>query len=237
MGTEQAFVIAIDGPAASGKSTLAIDLARRLGCTLVDSGSMYRAVTLVALERDVVLDNEKSLGLIARSVGADFRIDLSDDSPPRIWIGDREITEDIRSAAVGDAVSPVSRLGVVRDEMVRLQRSLVSGRGAVVEGRDIGTTVFPEAPLKVFLQALHEERIRRRYMEMKEKGIPVSMEDVAEEIATRDFIDSSRDLSPLAMASDAFLLDTTDMSIEQVVDAIVIELDARNLRVSPETNR
>ncbi len=231
MVPDQAFVIAIDGPAASGKSTLALALARRLGFALVDSGSMYRAVALIALERDVVLDNEKALGKIAQSVSANFRIDLPDDSPPRIWIGNREITQEIRSAAVGNAVSPVSRVGAVRDEMVRLQRSMVSGgTGAVVEGRDIGTTVFPDAPLKVFLQASSEERSRRRYVELKDKGMPASREEVAEEIATRDFIDSSRELSPLAVASDAFLLDTTDMSIEQVVDAILTELGTRNLK-------
>jgi CMP/dCMP kinase len=232
MSTEKPYVIAIDGPAASGKSTLAIALARRLGFRLVDSGSMYRAVTLVALERDVVLINEKGLELAARTVSQNFRFDLPKEGPPRMWLGVREITKDVRSAAVGDAVSPVSRVGAVREEMVRLQRSMVSGRGAVVEGRDIGTTVFPDAPFKVFLKASPEERTRRRFVELQEKRMPMTWDEVAGEIATRDLIDSSRELSPLAMAPDAFVLDTTDMSLEQVVDTIVMELKARGLKVS-----
>jgi cytidylate kinase len=126
MGAGKPFVMAIDGPAASGKSTLAIALARRFGLTLVDSGAMYRAVTLIALERDVVLHNEKALGTIAESVSADLRIDMPYDSPPRIMIGDRDVTQEIRSVEVGDAVSEVSRLGAVRNELVRLQRSMVT---------------------------------------------------------------------------------------------------------------
>jgi len=236
MGAGKPFVIAIDGPAASGKSSLALALARRLGLTLVDSGAMYRAVTLIALERDVVMHNEKALGMIAQSVSTDFRIEMPVDSPPMIMIGDRDITQEIRSVEVGDAVSEISRVGAVRNELVRLQRSMVSGRGAVVEGRDIGTAVFPDAPLKVFLQASLKERARRRYKELKRRGVPMSRKYVTEEIARRDSIDTSRGLSPMFMASDAFLLDTTGMRVEQVVNSIMEELRARKLIVSRKRN-
>lgn len=212
--------IAIDGPAASGKSTVALGLARRLGLLLVDSGSMYRAVTLLAIERGAS-DDPDVIGAIAGEVSASFRLELRDGETLRVFLGEREVTEDIRSPRVGDLVSPVSELAAVRDEMVRLQRSMVEGADAVVEGRDIGTTVLPEAPLKVFLQATAVERSRRRLEEMTDKGLAITAGQVAAEIQKRDSIDSSRDLSPLCAAPDAVLIDTTSKTVADVVDEIV----------------
>jgi cytidylate kinase len=229
MDTGNALIIAIDGPAASGKSTVALSLARRLGLALVDSGSMYRAVTLLAIEQRAAIDDADALRSLARSVSADFKLELPDEGPPYVLLGERDVTREIRLPEVGEAVSPVSRVGSVREEMVMLQRSLVGGRGAVVEGRDIGTIVFPDAPLKVFLEALPEERARRRFLEFNEKGVPATELEVRREIAMRDSIDSTRELSPLAAADDAFLLDTTEMTVEQVVDAVVGELGRRRL--------
>ena len=174
METEGLLVIAIDGPAASGKSSVAVSLARRLGLSLVDSGSMYRAVTLLAVERNVPLEQPDALLEIARLVSDSFRQEITPDGSPRVFLGDRDVTGEIRSPEVGEAVSPVSAVGAVREEMVRLQRALVGGRGAVVEGRDIGTTVFPDAPFKVFLEAPASERARRRFEELRGKGISVS---------------------------------------------------------------
>lgn len=213
-------LIAIDGPAASGKSTVALVLARQLGLALVDSGSMYRAVTLLALERGMPVDDEAALGEVAVEVGASFRLELRDGETLRVFIDEREVTEQIRSPEVGDAVSPVSAAAVVRCEMVRLQRCLVEGRGAVVEGRDIGTTVLPDAPLKIFLEASQAERARRRLAEMREKGIDVTREQVASEIRKRDTIDSSRAVSPLRPAPDAVAIDTTDKTVAEVADEI-----------------
>jgi cytidylate kinase len=156
-------------------------------------------------------------------------MDLPDDAPPRVLLDGRDVTREIRSPEVGEAVSPVSRVGAVREEMVHLQHSMVPGSGAVVEGRDIGTTVFPDAPLKVFLEASVEERARRRFLEFREKGQPATKREVEREIALRDSIDSTRELSPLAMAPDALLLDTTEMTVEEVVDRIIDELKARGL--------
>ena len=229
METAGLLVIAIDGPAASGKSTVAISLARRLGLSLIDSGSMYRAVTLHAVERNVPLEDQDALLDIARWVSDNFRLEKEQDGATRVFLGEREVTRDIRSPAVGEAVSPVSAVGPVREEMVRLQRSLVCGRGAVVEGRDIGTTVFPDAPLKIFLEASASERARRRFEELREKGIRATETDVESEIAMRDSIDSSREHSPLAMAPDAVLMDTSGISVEQVVDRVVSALEEKGL--------
>lgn len=229
MNSGGALVIAIDGPAASGKSTVALSLARRLELALVDSGSMYRAVTLLAIEQAVAIDDTDALRVLARSVSADFNLDLSDESPPRVCLGERDVTREIRSPEVGEAVSPVSRVGAVREEMVLLQRTIVGERGAVVEGRDIGTIVFPDAQLKVFLEASPLERARRRFLEFQQKGVPATEVEVRKEIARRDSIDSTRELSPLAVAPDAFLLDTTDMTVEQVVEEVTAELGRRHL--------
>lgn len=229
METAGLLVIAIDGPAASGKSTVAISLARRLGLSLIDSGSMYRAVTLHAVERNVPLEEPDALLEIARWVSDNFRLEMEQDGATRVFLGEREVTRDIRSPAVGEAVSPVSAVGSVREEMVRLQRSLVGGRGAVVEGRDIGTTVFPDAALKVFLEAPASERARRRFEELREKGISATETDVESEIAMRDSIDSSREHSPLAKAPDAVLMDTSGISVEQVVDRVVSALEEKGL--------
>ncbi len=195
--------VAIDGPAASGKSTVALGLARRLGLKLVDSGSMYRAVTLVALERDVRIDDAEALADIAKEISGSFRLELPDGGALKVFLGDREVTRDIRSHGVGDAVSPVSEVAGVREEMVRLQRDLANGVDAVVEGRDIGTTVLPDAQVNVFLEASSAERARRRLAELEEKGVRASGEQVASEIEKRDCIDSTRAVSPLRAAPDA----------------------------------
>jgi cytidylate kinase len=230
MSEERVLVIAIDGPAASGKSTVAIMLARRLGLALVDSGSMYRAATLLAVERGVQLDDEASLADIARELRESFELELPPDSPVRVSVHGRDISSAIRSPEIGEAVSPVSAVRGVREEMVELQRSLVRKPGAVVEGRDIGTTVFPEAPLKVYLEALQSERARRRYVELTEKGLATTESSVGQEIAMRDEIDSSRESSPLAAARDALRIDTTELTIEDVVKEITSELERRGLR-------
>jgi cytidylate kinase len=214
-------VIAIDGPAASGKSTVALELARRLGFRLIDSGAMYRSVTLLALERGIAADDEKALESVALEVGGSYGTPGPGTAAPRVLLGDRDITDEIRSPAVGELVSPVSTVPAVRREMVRLQRALSEGTGAVVEGRDIGTTVFPDAGLKVFLEASKQERAMRRFKELRAKGLDVTLDGVEREIETRDRIDSSRDASPLAMAPDAVRIDTTDRTVAQVVEEIV----------------
>jgi cytidylate kinase len=213
-------VIAIDGPAASGKSTVALALSRRLGLMLIDSGSMYRAVALLACEKEVPFDDGEALVELARSVREDLRFQLPPGDTPKIYLGDRDVSEAIRSPRVGEAVSPVSVVEGVRKEMVSLQRELVSGEGAVVEGRDIGTVVFTDAPLKVYLDAAFEERVDRRHKELSGKGMNVTRSRVERETEMRDMIDSSRQHSPLSIAPDAVVIDTTHMSIAEVVEDI-----------------
>ena len=222
-------VIAIDGPAASGKSTVALKLARRLGLAILDSGAMYRAVTLVALEAGTNMQDEEGLRKAAERVREDYRVVCPEVGSPRFFLGPRDITDSIRSPLVGSAVSLVSIVETVRSEMVELQRGMVAGKGAVVEGRDIGTIVFPDAPLKVYLDASFEERVRRRYLELREKRIPVEKGPVRSEIEKRDLIDSSRERSPLKVAEGALVIDTTSMTVEDVVLSIVGEARRRGL--------
>ncbi|MFH1151338.1 MAG: (d)CMP kinase [Actinomycetota bacterium] len=210
----------MDGPAASGKSTVARLVAKDLGFDLVDTGAMYRSVTLLAVESGVPLDDEGLLGALAAEVRDQFHAEAGD-GPTRFFLGDREVTDDIRSAEVGDSVSPVSKAVPVRRQMVALQRSFSSGRGVVVEGRDIGTVVFPDAALKVFLDADSEERKRRRLLELEGKGRSASALEVSNEIDKRDRIDSSRENSPLRRPEDALYIDTTGLAAEQVAEMIV----------------
>jgi cytidylate kinase len=228
-GASDQLLVAIDGPAASGKSTVALALARQLGLVLVDSGSMYRAVTLLVLERGTPVDDEPALADVAREVSASFRLELRDGENLRVFVDEREVTDRIRSLDVGEMVSPVSKAAAVREEMVRLQRCLVEGRGAVVEGRDIGTTVLPDAPVKIFLDASQRERARRRHDELRAKGVEATLADVTAEIQKRDRIDSSREVSPLRTAPDAVAIDTTDKTVAGVVEEIVGLLADRGL--------
>jgi cytidylate kinase len=221
--------VAIDGPAASGKSTVALGLARRLGLALVDSGSMYRGVTLLAVERGVDLEDEPALVEIACELTGSFQLELKDGETLRVFIGEREVTEEIRMPVVGDAVSIVSEIPRVREEMVCLQRRMASDRSAVVEGRDIGTTVLPDASLKIYLEAPEQERASRRLLELQARGLEISREKVASEIEKRDRIDSSREVSPLRPAPDAVLLDTSESTAAEVEDMIIGLLADRGL--------
>lgn len=229
MNRDSRLIIAVDGPAASGKSTIAISLARELGLKVVDSGSMYRAVTLLAIERGVEPGDAEGLVKTAREVRRSFRITLPREGPPLIFLGNRDVSSEVRSGRVGRMVSPVSAVKRVRAEMVSLQREIVGEDGAVVEGRDIGTTVFPGCQLKVFLEATAMERVKRRYLEMREKGVEVTRSEVADEIENRDEMDSSRDVSPLSIAEGALMITTDGMTVPQVVEEITGELRRRQL--------
>lgn len=223
-------VITIDGPAASGKSTVAMMLAHRLGFTLVDSGAMYRAVALIAVDRGLPVDDEEALAGAAGEVQRNFRVESDEKGAPEFFLGAVDVTERIRSADATDVVSEVSLFPTVREMIGELQRELAdTGRGAVAEGRDTGTAVFPDADLKVFLDAEPGERARRRYSEYREKGVELEMEEVVESVRKRDSIDSSREYSPLARADDALYVDTTSMDVSQVVDEIHGVMRARGL--------
>jgi len=213
--------IAIDGPAGAGKSTIAKLVAQRLGYRHLDTGAMYRAVTWKAIQEGVCISSEEALGKLSEEI----KIEIGNDS--RIFIDGEDITEKIRSPEVDRAVSPVSKVAEVREELVAQQRRMALGKAVVMEGRDIGTVVLPQADVKIYLTASLEERARRRVKQLKEKGISVDLETVIAEIKRRDSMDSERALAPLRKADEAVLIDTTSMSIEGVVEAVLEQVERR----------
>jgi cytidylate kinase len=210
-------VVAIDGPAGAGKTTVATALAERLGLPHVDTGAMYRAITLKALRTGTPTDNDPSLERLCEGT----HITLSDG---RVLLDGEDVTAAIRSTAVTAAVSGVSACVGLRRWMVEQQRRLVEAVGAVVEGRDIGTVVFPDADLKIYLTASPEERAERRAAEIQAAGGQRSADEILIEILARDSLDARRAASPLAIAPDAVVVDSTDRSVDEVVDSIVAML-------------
>ena len=224
-------IIAIDGPAGAGKSNVAQKLAERLGLTYVDSGATYRAAALKVLSLGIRPDEVTA---VARAVAnADIRI-ATDGPRSRVFLDGADVSEKIRSAEVTVGAAQVSRLPSVREKLIALQRSLASGRGVVMEGRDIGTVVFPEAPLKIFLGADPEERARRRLEQDRKEGRARTLEQTAYEIEQRDQLDAARKISPLVSAPDAVKIDSTRLTADQVVERIMQLAEERKLIVGPE---
>jgi cytidylate kinase len=216
-------IIAIDGPAGAGKSTIAKKVAAKLGYAYIDTGAMYRAVTLCFLQSGAPFSED----VVTREAET---MDLSfayKDGVNRVYVNGKEVTEAIRTLEVSRNVSKVSAVGGVRKAMVALQRKIGSMGGVVMDGRDIGTVVFPHAELKVFLTASVEERAHRRYLELKEKGEDVDLEDLKKRIAERDHLDETREIAPLRKADDAVLVDSTTLSIDEVT-AKIVALAERN---------
>jgi len=226
-------IVAIDGPAGSGKSTVAKLAAERLGFRYLDTGAMYRAIALRAIERGVAFDDDGGLARIAEEEPIAFEHETGEALPSRTLIGGRDVSAEIRSPEVDRAVSPVSACPAVRTAMVARQREVGAAGDTVLEGRDIGTVVFPDAEVKIYLTASAAERSRRRVAQQREAGIQVDAEEVRSAIEARDAYDSTRAVSPLHAAADAVELDTTGLSIEQVVDEIERIVSARRDGVSP----
>jgi len=206
-------VVAIDGPAGAGKSSASRGLAARLGYAHVDTGAMYRAVGVLAAERGIALDDDAALAALVDSLHFAF-------PEGRVLVDGRDLSAAIREAAAGELASRVSTRPVVRERLVALQRTLGAGGGVVMEGRDIGTVVFPDAPVKVFLTADPAERARRRAAELRARGEAVDEAALAAEIAARDRRDSARAHSPLRPAADAVVLDTTRLALAEVIEAM-----------------
>ncbi|MGA3245040.1 MAG: (d)CMP kinase [Bacteroidota bacterium] len=211
-------VIAIDGPAASGKSTTARLVADRLGYLHIDTGAMYRAVTLRVLEEKIPLDDREQIGTLAEATR--IRLERSDRTN-RVYVSDRDVSREIRSEPVTRSVSAVSSYQRVRDVLVREQRRIARDGGVVLEGRDIGTVVLPNADLKIFMVACVSERVRRRKIELEEEGVSIDTARLEEEILERDRLDSTREASPLRKAAGAIEVDTSSMSIEEQVQFVV----------------
>jgi CMP/dCMP kinase len=210
-------VLAVDGPGGAGKGTLCRAVAERLGWRLLDSGALYRLVALAAQDAGIELDDEAGLAALARDLPARF-------SGERVYLGEREVTEAIRGEASGDRASRVAALPGVRTALVGLQRGFRRPPGLVADGRDMGTVIFPDAELKVFLTAAAGERAERRYKQLKEKGFDVNLADLSAEVAARDRRDAERAVAPLRPAPDACVIDSTELGIDEVVDAVLAEL-------------
>lgn len=210
--------IAIDGPASSGKSTVAKIIAKDFGYTYLDTGAMYRSATYLALQNGIdVTDQDGIVTLLAQHP---IRFGRDEKGQQLVFVGEQDVTLPIRDNQVTNNVSAVAALPLVREELVRLQQEIAQAGGIVMDGRDIGTVVLPQAELKIFLIASVEERALRRFKENTERGIETDLETLKEEIVARDYKDSNRAVSPLKAAEDAITFDTTGVSIEGVVKFI-----------------
>ncbi len=215
---EKRFVIAIDGPAGSGKSTVAKIIAKKLGFLYVDTGAMYRALTLKAIKENIPFSDEKKLVEMARN----SRIELfSGDTGYNVFLDGKDVSGEIRTERVSKESHFVASVLAIREILWKMQREFREKYDMVMEGRDIGSKVFPDAQLKVFLDASVRERARRRYLQLKEMGIDANIEDIEKDIVQRDKKDENRSISPLLRLPDAIYIDTTGITIQQVVDRII----------------
>ena len=208
----QNYIIAIDGPAGAGKSTVAKKLASMIGFTYIDTGAMYRALTLKVLANNIPLDNIEEIIRISHATDIDF-VNSS------IFLDGKNVDIEIRSDIVNQSVSSVAKIAEVRKKMVEIQRRIASGKNIIMDGRDIGTVIFPYAFVKFFITATAEERAMRRFLEQKDRNN--TLEEIKEQIIERDFVDSTRAESPLKMAYDGVLVDTTGKSIEEVITWLI----------------
>jgi len=226
--------IAIDGPVASGKSTIGRDLARALASLYLDTGVMYRGLTFLALERGVELVDETAVTNLARNVSFSFpALGQADAVNPPLLADGRDITAGLRGPEIDRHVSVVSRYPGVREAMVRQQRAIARQRSVVMVGRDIGAVVVPDALVKFFVTASAEERARRRNRERRASGIDERFEDTLADLLRRDSLDSSRAVAPLQQAPDAILVDTSALSRDEVLHYVVAQVDARLRRPAP----
>lgn len=217
-------VITVDGPSGSGKGTLSRQLAQALKWHFLDSGALYRVLALAALGHAVALTNHAALEVLAAHLDVIF-----EQKSKRILLEGQDVTEGIRTEECGSAASKIAVIPGVRQALLERQRAFLELPGLVADGRDMGTVVFPEAKLKIFLDASSMERAKRRQAELKEKGIDVSLDGLFAEIAARDGRDRHRTVAPLVAAKDAVIIDTTAMSIQEVFDAVMAEARQRGL--------
>lgn len=216
--------VAIDGPASAGKSTVAKIVAKKLHFIYCDTGAMYRSVTFAALKNHVKLDDDQALKELLKTIEIRF---VPAEPEQRVFVNDEEVTQAIRTPEITNNVSLVSAQPSVRAELTKRQQEIAEAGGIVMDGRDIGTTVLPNAEVKIFLVASVRERAVRRFKENQTKGIDTPLDVLEKEIEERDYKDSHREISPLTQAKDAVLVDTTSLTINQVVDKILEIIDQK----------
>lgn len=214
------FIVTVDGPAGSGKSTIAKIIAKKYGFTYLDTGAMYRMIALYALENSIDLQDSKAIETMLKNT----KLDIVGN---QFFLNGKDVSDEIRTPRVSAIVSPVSAIKEVRVKLVDLQREISKGKSVILDGRDIGTVVFPSGDVKIYLVASPEERAKRRLKEYEEKGVEADYESVLASIKERDFIDSTRKESPLKKAEDAHEIDSGTMSIDEVVEVISKYIDEK----------
>ena len=212
------FIVAVDGTAGSGKGSITKIVAERLNLTAIDTGAMYRCVALAMLNQNIKLEETEKIAELLKNIKIEF---IEDENSKKVFLNGNEVTLKIRSIEVTKYVSPVSAIGIVREHLVKLQREMAESIDVIMEGRDIGTNVFPNANVKIYLDATPEERTLRRVRQNKENGIESSYEEILKSVKERDYADSHRDIAPLIKAPDAIYIDSTEMTIEEVVETVI----------------
>ncbi len=220
-------VIAIDGPGGSGKGTIAYRIAGRLGFHLLDSGALYRIIGLAARQGDVPLHDEPALATLTESLDIAFKLTDNPENPLSIWLNAQDVSLQIRTNQAGVDASIVAPLASVREVVMKLQRSFRQAPGLVADGRDMGTVVFADAAVKVYLTATAEERAKRRYKQLKDKDISVSLQELLKSIQIRDELDMKRDIAPLRAAPDAVIIDSTALSTSEVFQQVLTIVEGK----------
>ena len=224
------FIVAVDGTAGSGKGSVTKVVAEKLNLVTIDTGAMYRCVTLAMIEQNIGLEETEKISKILENIKIEFDENPEHESGKKVLLNGQDVTDKIRSKEVNEFVSPVSTIRIVREHLAELQREMAKTIDVIMEGRDIGTNVFPNADVKIYLDATPEERAQRRYRQNKLNGIEMSFEEILKNVKERDYIDSHREIAPLTKAPDAVYIDSTGMTIEEEAEEVikVIEQKRKN---------
>lgn len=211
-------VVAVDGPAGSGKGTITKLVAEKLGLVYIDTGALYRCITLYMIQNNINLNDTEQIEEMLKNIKIELK---KEENLDKVYLDGEDVSIKIREKAVNELVSPVSTIGIIRKNITDLSRKIAEGKKVIMEGRDIGTNVFPNAKIKIYLDATPEERANRRLKQNEEKGINISYKEILENVKYRDYTDSHRELSPLKQAEDAIYIDSTNMTIEEVTEEII----------------
>lgn len=212
------FIVAVDGTAGSGKGSITKIVAERLNLTAIDTGAMYRCVALAMLEQNIKLEELDKIAELLNNIKIEF---LEDENGKKVFLNGKDVSLKIRTVEVTEYASPVATIGIVREHLVKLQRKMAESIDVIMEGRDIGTNVFPNADVKIYLDATPEERALRRFKQNKENGIDTPYEEILKNVIDRDYRDSHREIAPLTKAPDAIYVDSTGMTVEEEAEEVI----------------